>query len=383
MILDPSDRASRMPRSAIREIMALAADRPDVIHLELGEPDFATPEHITEGALAAARAGWTKYTSNTGIPRLRELIAERVARQRAMRVAPEQIVVTTGAVGALFTAVMTVTDAGDEVLVPDPGWPNYESIVHLAGARAVRFHLRPEHAFLPDPEEIAAKIGPATRAIMLNTPTNPTGAVFSREVMARVAGLAAARGVFVISDEVYEDLVFEGEHASIAGLGVDDQAFIVSGFSKTYAMTGWRLGYLVCPRHLAGVAASLQEPVTSCASSVAQKAGETALAGPQECVERFRAIYRARRDLLVEVLGDSGLLPVVPAGAFYALVDIGRTGQDSTTFAREFLLAQGVAVVPGVTFGPSCDRFVRVAFTAGEKDLRAGLERLRRHVLGA
>jgi aspartate/methionine/tyrosine aminotransferase len=382
-MLKPAERASRMPRSAIREIMALAAERPGVIHLELGEPEFSTPAHIVAGALEAARAGWTKYTPNAGIRPLRELIATRASRRSSTPIDPARIVVTVGAVGALFTAVMSVTDSGHEVLIPDPGWPNYESIVRLAGATPVRFRLRPETGFLPDLAELQAKLTSATRAIMLNTPGNPTGAVFPRAVMEAIGELVSARDLYVISDEVYEDLVFEGEHVSVAGLGLDDQAFVVSGFSKTYAMTGWRLGYLVCPPHLAGIAATLQEPVTSCAPAVVQKAGEVALAGSQDCVARFTAIYRRRRDLVVEVLGRTGLLPVIPAGAFYALVDVSRTGRDSTTFAKEFLLAENVAVVPGATFGPSCDRFVRVAFTAADADLRTGLERLRAYVLQA
>jgi aspartate aminotransferase/aminotransferase len=372
-----------MPRSAIREIMALAAERPDVIHLELGEPDLPTPEHVVAGAFEAARAGWTRYTSNAGLASLREAIAVRASRSAGAPVAPDRIVVTVGAVGALFTAIMAVVDPGDEVLIPDPGWPNYESIVHLAGGRPVRFALAPGRGFLPDLDELAARITPATRAIMINTPGNPSGAVFPAAIMEGIAGLASRRGLYVISDEIYEDLVFEGRHVSIAGLGGDDRALVVSGFSKSYAMTGWRLGYLVCPPHLAAVAATLQEPVTSCVSAVVQKAGEAALAGPQECVDRLRAVYRTRRDLVVEALGPAGLLPVVPAGAFYALVDVGGTGQDSTSFAKDLLLAEGVAVVPGITFGPSCDRYVRLAFTADANALRSGLERIRRHVLQA
>jgi aspartate aminotransferase/aminotransferase len=381
-MLSPAKRASAMPRSAIREIMALAAERSDVIHLELGEPDLPTPEHIVAGAFEAARAGFTRYTPNAGLRSLRELIAARAGRAGGPPVDADRIVVTVGAVGALFTAVMAVVDAGDEVLVPDPGWPNYESIVHLAGARPVRFTLAPERGFLPDLDELAAKITPATRALMLNTPGNPSGAVFPEAIMKGLAALAARHGLYVISDEIYEDLVFDGRHVSIAGLGIDDQAFVVSGFSKSYAMTGWRLGWVVCPPHLAGIAATLQEPITSCASGLVQKGGEAALRGPQDCVDRLRAVYRARRDIVIEALGPMGLLPVVPAGAFYALLDIGRTGQDSTSFAKSLLLAEGVAVVPGVTFGPSADRFVRIAYTAAERELRTGLERVRRYVVG-
>jgi aspartate aminotransferase/aminotransferase len=372
-----SARAAGMPRSAIREIMALAAARPHAIHLEVGEPDAITPEHIIAAAAEAARAGWTKYSPNAGLPPMRQLIARRSASRWGCAVTPEQIIVTTGAIGALYTAVSAVADAGDEILIPDPGWPNYESIAHLVGAQAVRYLLRPDRGFQPDPGEIAALVTPRTKAILLNSPGNPTGAVFPRAVWERIAAIARQHGLYVISDEIYEDIVFEGEHVSAGTLGLADLLFVVSGFSKSYAMTGWRLGWLVCPPALAPIAASLQEPVTSCASTIAQKAGEAALSGPQACVVRFRETFRRRRDLLVEVLGPAGLLPVIPAGAFYGLVDISRTGLRSFDFAKALLLERDVAAVPGITFGPSCDRFVRVAFTIGDDALREGLVRMR------
>jgi aspartate aminotransferase/aminotransferase len=373
----PSARARSMPRSAIREIMALAAERSDVIHLEVGEPDATTPAHIIEAAFAAARAGWTKYSPNSGLPVLRQLIAERMSRRWRTEVAPGQVVVTTGAIGALYTAITTVAEAGDEILIPDPGWPNYESIAHLIGASAVRYGLQAKNGFLPDPDEIAAKVTARTKAILINTPGNPTGAVFPRALVARLADLARARGLYLISDEIYEDIVFGGEHVSIGEFGLGTQAFVISGFSKSFAMTGWRLGWVVCPPELAAVATGLQEPLTSCASTIAQKAGEAALSGPQDCVGAFRDTFHRRRDILVEVFGKSGLLPMVPEGAFYGLVDISRTGLGSLDFAKRFLIERNVACVPGITFGPSCDRFVRVAFTIGDEPLREGLKRLR------
>jgi aspartate/methionine/tyrosine aminotransferase len=372
-----SRRARSMPRSAIREIMALAAERADVIHLEVGEPDATTPQHIIEAAFQAARAGWTKYSSNAGLPALRQLIAQRVSRRWGTELAAGQVVVTTGAIGALYTAITTVVEAGDEIVIPDPGWPNYESIAHLIGATAVRYALQAKNGFLPDPDEVAAKLTARTKAILINTPGNPTGAVFPRELMARLAGIARARGLYLISDEIYEDIVFGGEHVSIGEFGLGAQAFVISGFSKSFAMTGWRLGWLVCPPELAAVATGLQEPLTSCASTIAQKAGEAALSGPQECVAAFRDTFRRRRDILVDVLGKSGLLPMVPEGAFYGLVEVSRTGLKSLEFAKRFLLERNVATVPGITFGPSCDRYVRVAFTIEDERLRDGLQRLR------
>ena len=375
-----SARARSMPRSAIREIMALAAEQTDVIHLEVGEPDASTPGHIIEGAFDAARAGWTKYSPNSGLPMLRRMIAERCSRRWSMEVGSNQVVVTTGAIGALYTAIVTVVDAGDEILIPDPGWPNYESIAHLTGATAVRYALPAQNGFLPDPDEIASKITHRTKAILLNTPGNPTGAVFPRELMARLAKIARDAGLYLISDEIYEDIVFDREHVSLGSFGPGANVFVISGFSKTYAMTGWRLGWLVCPPDLAPVAIGLQEPLTSCASTISQKAGEAALSGPADCVAQFREMFRRRRDILIDVFKNSGLLPMVPEGAFYALVDISRTGLPSLDFAKRFLLERKVATVPGITFGPSCDRFVRVAFTIGDESLREGLQRLRNDI---
>ena len=363
-----STRASGLPRSAIREIMALAAGKPDVIHLEVGEPDAATPLHIIEGAFKAAREGWTRYAPNAGLPSLRRKVAARA------RVAEDRIVITTGAVGGLFSALMSVLDPGDELLIPDPGWPNYAAMAHLAGARAVRFGCPAERSFLPDMAEIRHLTSAKTKAILINTPGNPTGVLFPPRLMQELVEHVRSQGLYLVSDEVYEDMVFEGEHVSAGSFGAEENVFIVSGASKSFAMTGWRLGWLVCPPGLAGVAAALQEPTTSCASTISQKAVEVALEGGDETVRQLCATFKRRRDLVVEILGKH--IPVVPAGAFYALVDISRTGQDSLSFCKRLLAEKSVAAVPGITFGPASDRYVRIAFTINDADLRKGLERL-------
>jgi len=219
-----------------------------------------------------------------------------------------------------------------------------------------------------------------TKAIVINSPCNPTGAVFSAALMADICDMARRTGIYIVSDEVYEDIIFEGEHVSAGAIGPADRIFVVSGFSKTYAMTGWRLGWLICPDGLAPIAAGLQEPVTSCASTIAQKAGEAALDGDQANAKIFRDAYMRRRDIVVDVFGNTRLLPLIPQGAFYALIDIGATGRSSLEFARDFLSSCNTAVVPGITFGPSCDRYVRIAFTIADQELREGLQRLRAHI---
>jgi aspartate/methionine/tyrosine aminotransferase len=375
-----SQRAAEMPRSAIREIMALAAGRPNVIHLEVGEPDFSTPQHIIDAAFAAASAGWTKYSPNAGLSALRQQVAARASRSSEQLVVAERVVMTTGAIGGLYSALMAVVDAGDEVLIPDPGWPNYEAIVHLAGAKAVRYQEKASRGFLPDAAEIAELITPRTKALLINTPGNPSGAVFSADLMARIAAIVRHTGIYLVSDEVYEDIVFENEHVSAAANTPADRVFIVSGFSKSFAMTGWRLGWLICPPNLSPIVAGLQEPVTSCASTIAQKAGEAALGGDQKSVDELREVFRRRRDIVVDVFGNTGWLPVRPQGAFYALIDISSTGKRSLEFAKDFLVACNTAVVPGITFGPNCDQYVRVAFTTSDEQLREGLQRLRGYI---
>lgn len=377
-----SQRASTIPRSAIREIMALAAERDDVIHLEVGEPDFTTPTHIVEGACEAARQGWTKYTSNLGLPPLRERVAKRFTERIGKAIGIDRIAITVGAVGALYTAVGMIADAGDEILVPDPGWPPYSAMCHIMGVHARPYQLRREAGYQPDFDEVRAAIGPKTKAILLNTPGNPTGVVFDSATITKFGQIAVQHGLYLISDEIYEDIVFSGEHFSCASLELDDRVFVVSGVSKSYAMTGWRIGFLLCPPDTIDLASVIQEPVISCAPAVSQKAAEVALSGPQECVAEGREIFRRRRDIVTEILGAADLLATRPEGAFYALVEIGDRHVNSTEFAKELLRAHGVATVPGITFGPSCDDTVRIAFTAADADLRTGVQRLRDYVLG-
>lgn len=375
-----SRRAQLMPRSAIREIMALAANRSDVIHLEVGEPDFGTPSHIIEQAFSAARNGATRYTANAGRQSLRAAVAARASRTGTF-VSEEQVIITVGAIGALFTALMSVIDAGDEVLIPDPGWPNYESIVVLSGGVPVRYPLAEASGFVPNPDDLLRGLTPRTKAILVNSPGNPTGAVFPREVVCQIGAIAARAGVYLISDEIYEDIVFDdARHVSFLGQTPEDRLFVISGASKSYAMTGWRLGWLICPSHAVDTAVKLQEPVVSCAPAPSQAAAEAALSGPQDAVEAGRRIFQRRRDIFLDVLGPAGMIAGHPRGAFYGLVNLPNTATSAFEFARKLLTEQAVAVVPADTFGPSTARMVRVAFTIEDDRLREGLQRIARFV---
>jgi aspartate aminotransferase/aminotransferase len=274
--------------------------------------------------------------------------------------------------------VLTVAGRDDEVLIPDPGWPNYQAMVALAGARPVRFALHADHGFQPDPDEIASLVTPRTKAILVNSPGNPTGGVFSPEIAGGLVRLAARRDLYVITDEVYEAFVFEGEHVPLGRFDTEGRVLSIFGFSKTYAMTGWRLGYLVATDELAARAASLLEPFASCASSVSQKAGEAALLGPQDCVRQFRDAYRVRRDLVRDALAGTGLLAAVPRGAFYALLDVTRTGLTAMEFAKALLESERVAVTPCESFGPAGAGKVRISFATADPLLKEAIGRIAR-----
>jgi aspartate/methionine/tyrosine aminotransferase len=363
-----------MPRSGIREVMELAAGMADVIHLEVGEPDFNTPDPIIDGAFEAARAGYTKYTPNAGYLSLREAIVRKLAADNGLTATPDQVVVTAGAVGALATGTLSVVDPGDEVLVPDPGWPNYTSIAVVAGGRPIPYPLRRERAFTPDFEALGRLVGPGTKLLVINSPGNPTGAVYPGSVVRALVDFAREHDLYVLSDEVYEALVFEGEHVPAARFDDDGRVISVFGCSKTYAMTGWRLGYGLASLPIAALMAKLQEPLISCASSVSQKAAEAALAMDQSPVAAMRDAYRARRDLVVAELG--GRLAAVPQGALYALVDVSAAGSDSYAVAKALLAHALVATAPGETFGTSGVGMVRISLGTSPELLVEGCRRI-------
>ena len=374
-----SSRVRALPRSGIRGIMELAVERPGAIRLEVGDPDFATPDHIVDAAARAARDGWTHYAPSAGLPELRRLTAEKVSAVNGIACVPEQVVVTTGASGGLYAALLALLDGGDEALVPDPGWPNYRSLVLAAGAAPVPYPLDRRAGFVPDVDALERAVGPRTRVLVVNSPGNPTGTVHSRSTVEALVELAQRRGLWLVSDECYDELVFDGEHVSPASVAVNGIVSVFS-FSKTYAMTGWRVGYVVCPREVAPLVANAQEGVVSCVSTVGQKAAEAALAGSQEPSRRMAAAYRRRRDAALVELEGGGPGYVTPAGAFYLMVDVPGS---SETFARALLAERGVAVTPGAAFGAGGEGMVRVSLAASDDAVVAGVRRLREATAGA
>lgn len=371
-----SKNVERMPRSGIRVIMDLALQQKEVFHLELGEPGFSTPRHIQEAAVRAMEDGYTKYTPNPGFPSLREMICQKVKHENGIKAEFDQIGVTPGSMFALASALMAVVEPGDEVLIPDPGWPNYYMQAIVMGFKPVFYPLREESGFQPIVKEIEPLIGPRTRAIVVNSPSNPTGAVHTEETVADILDLAVRHDIYVISDEVYEKIIFRGSHFSPATLDSKDRVIAIYGLSKTYAMTGWRIGYYVAPPDIAPQMHKLIEPFVACTPSISQKGAEAALSGPQDCVDEMVRAYRERRDLVTEALAREGFKFFTPDGAFYMLVGIEETGMDSYAFAKELVQQTGVAVAPGGTFGPSAAPYVRISFCAKPEEIEEGLRRL-------
>jgi len=305
-------------------------------------------------------------------------MARKIAERNGFEVDIDQIVVTTGAVNGLIQALMVVCDPGDVVLISDPAWPNYEMMAQVMGTPVRRFRLVPEAGFLPDLDELDALCHetPQAKVMVINSPGNPTGGVFDRATIEGILDIAARHDLYVVSDECYEDIVFEGEHISPGAL--DDTGRVISVFtvSKSYAMTGWRIGYVAASPEIAPLISKLQEAVTACASSVAQKAAEAAIGGDQSCVAVMRDSYRRRRDSAFALLEHSSLLVSKPHGAFYIMADTTATGLDGYEFCRRLIVESGVAVAPGETFGPSGAGKVRVSLATAQQDLEDGIRRM-------
>jgi aspartate/methionine/tyrosine aminotransferase len=368
-----------MPASGIREIVHVALKMPDAIRLEVGEPDFATPQHIVDAAYEAASSGFTKYLPSAGLSSLRELLAERLSRVNGYEVNSEQIVVTVGGVQAVCASMLALLNPGDEVLIPDPAWPNYEMAILLQEGVPVHYPLYIQNEFVPTVADLERLVTPRTKLLVVNSPSNPTGAVFEKDVLVQLIEFARKHNIYLMADEVYDEMVFEGEHFSPA-LCDPERTISIYSFSKVYAMTGWRVGYLVANREIAQTVAKVQEPQISCVSSVGQKAAEAALTGSQVCVTEMCDSFRERRDAVVELLKQRDAYMYTPHGAFYIMVDIGVSGLGSRDFAFDLLEKQGVAVAPGTAFGNHGSDFVRISLATEKSDLLEGVSRLCEHM---
>jgi aspartate/methionine/tyrosine aminotransferase len=378
-----AERMSRLGTETAFTVLArakaLEATGRDVIHLEIGEPDFDTPAHIIDAACDALHTGMTHYTPAAGIAPLREAIASYVSRTRGIPVAADNVVVVPGGKPIIFFSILALVEPGDEVVMPNPSFPIYESMVEFVGARPVFVQLREDDGFGFDLDGFRESLTSRTRMVILNSPSNPTGGVMSRAQIVAIADMLRDRpDITVLSDEIYSRILYDGEHASIAAEpGMRERTIILDGYSKTYAMTGWRLGYGVMNAELATALTQLQINSTSCVNAATQVAGIAALNGPQDGAEAMVAAFRQRRDVLVNGLNElPGVRCVMPKGAFYAFPNITGTGVSAGELARRFLEDFGVASLPGTAFGQYGDGYLRFSYANSVENLMRALDRM-------
>ena len=357
---------------------ALEAQGREIVHLEIGEPDFDTPSNIVEAAVKALRQGQTHYTPSAGIPQLREAIAEEVSTTRGIEVNPDQVVVTPGGKPIMFFAILALCEQGDEVIYPNPGFPIYGSMINFTGATPVPVPLPMEKDFRFDIEEFKSLVSPRTKMIILNSPHNPTGGVLTEEDLAAIAEAAIENDALVLSDEIYSRMVYEGEFASITSIpGMEERTIILDGFSKTYAMTGWRLGYGVMPAWLAAQVANLMVNSNSCTAAFSQWAAVEALQGPQDEPQKMVEAFRQRRDVIVDGLNQiPGFRCLRPKGAFYVFPNIEGTGMSSQEMEDFLLNEAGVATLSGTSFGEYGEGFVRFSYANSVENIQKALSRI-------
>ena len=365
--LEITSRAKKMVKEGI-----------DVVNFAAGEPDFDTPAHIKEAAVKAINEGFTKYTPSSGMQELRDAISRKFKKDNGLDYSPSQVVVSNGAKHSLNNIFQAICETGDEVIIPAPYWLSYPAMVRMAEARPVILETRQENNFKVTEKELAAKIGIKTKCLILNSPSNPTGSVYSRADLEVVARLAVKHKFFVISDEIYEKLVYAGaRHLSIASLGKDiyDLAITVNGVSKSYSMTGWRIGYAAGPAEIMKAIASLQSHAASNPSSISQRATLAALSEDQKCVEDMRREFEKRRDFMVSRINAMKRISCVkPDGAFYVFLDISRLKKGSVVIANRLLEEAMLAVIPGEPFGG--DSFIRLSFATSMDNVKKGMDRL-------
>ena len=379
MTRTPADRADSLRRSEIRVLFDAAARLGgDVIRLEVGEPSFTTPAHVIEAAARAARDGHTGYGPNGGLLSLRELLADKLRNINGIEASVDEIVVTPGAMNALYSVYLALVSAGDEVLLPTPGFPNMDETIRLLGGAPVFYPLAAGAGFLPDVGALEALVTERTRILFVNTPANPTGAVYPAALMGDLVEFAARHDIWLLCDEVYDEMVLSPGcvHTAAAPLDADGRVITVCSFSKVYAMTGWRVGYAAAPRPVADLLRKLQEPLVSCPSTISQKAAEAALTGPRTPYDAMLDAYRSRRAVALEAAEAAGLRTVPPDGTLYMLVDVSDAGLDDLDFALGLLRSHSVSVAPGSVFGPAGRGWARISLATESEAIAEGLRRL-------
>lgn len=379
-------RMSRLGTETAFEVLAkakaLEAKGKEVIHLEIGEPDFDTPRNIIDAAVRALNQGKTHYGPAAGIPELRAVLAEDMGKRRKINIQPDQVVVTPGAKPIMFFTILALINEGDEVMYPNPGFPIYESVIDFVGAKSVPYPLREEREFSFDIDEFMSLITDKTRMIILNTPQNPTGGILTEDDLKAVAKAAQEKDIYILSDEVYLNIIYEGAHHSIASLpGMQERTIILDGFSKTYAMTGWRLGYGAMPKDLAEKVVQLQINSNSCTATFSQYAGIEAVQGPQDEVHKMVAEFKRRRDVIVDGLNAiKGISCLRPHGAFYVFPNVKQLGVDGKKFADMLLEKFGVAALSGTAFGKYGQGYLRFSYANSVANIQKALDRIEQAV---
>jgi aspartate aminotransferase len=381
-----AERISRLSPSATLKITALAnkmkKEGKEVISFAAGEPDFSTPDFIKQAAIRAIEENFTRYTPSSGMPELRQAICRKLEKENGLYYSPSQVIVSNGAKHSLYNLFQVLCDKGDEVIIPSPYWVSYPQMVMAAEGKPVFVPTSQENNFKLSAAQLKKYLTARTKAMVINSPANPTGAVYTKEELQEVAQLAKEKGIFIISDEIYEKLVFDGlKHISIASLDKEIFALtiVVNGMSKAYAMTGWRIGYLAAPTEIAQAVDTLQSHATSNPSSISQKAALAALEGSQSEIEMMRQEFEKRRNLFFTGLKKiKGLEPFRPQGAFYLFCRISALGLDSLTFGERLLGEYNVALIPGVEFG--ADDYVRMSFATSQQEIEKGIERIAKFV---
>ncbi len=383
-----ASRQARLGTETAFETLAkarkLEAQGKHIIHLEIGEPDFDTPAHIREAAKDALDNGFTHYGPSPGQMELRVAIAEHQSERQGYEISPERVIVTPGGKPVMFFTMMALIESGDEAIYPNPGFPIYESMIEYMGGTAVPVPLKEEFDFSLDVDHLRSLVTDKTKLIIVNTPNNPCGSIIPRDDLKKIAEIAVERDLVVLSDEIYKDMYYDGDHDSITQFpDMIDRSIILDGFSKSYAMTGWRLGYGIFPEWLVEPVSRLMTNSVSCTSVFSQMAAIAALEGPQDSVGTMMDEFTARRDLVVEGLNSlPGVTCRVPKGAFYAFPNVTGTGLSSKEFADRALSEAGVALLAGTAFGDYGDGYIRISFANSRENLREGIERLRKMLVG-